>query len=400
MPHPYKKPFGCANSRREYGATELCVDNSLCEDAHFIVNVSGTLPSSSDPAELVVPQKQTYVCVADGVGSWREFGVDPRLYSHKLVENAQKVIESDALQREVLTGSGMVGGGLGLLTQDPIHPLDVIMDAWNMTAQEKVNGSCTICIATVDSVLNQLSYSNLGDCGLMVLRHIDSSTAGYMRERQKPRHLRTSDLRIAYLSQQQLRSFNLPYQLGYTDIPGWGSDGKEKPKEGGKFETPSDADTASIPLLPGDIIVLASDGLFDNLGTHHLPPPLIASFHSLFLLLYFLVLLSLSPLSSLHTHTHTTLLNPTDLDDIVKEVEKWEKKWYQGATDQDLQGPNTNGHEAIKALATSLVTTARTLSLDKQRDGPFAVLAKENDIMWGGGMPDDTTVVAMRVYKA
>ena len=26
-----------------------------------------------------------------------------------------------------------------------------------------------------------------------------------------------------------------------------------------------------------------------------------------------------------------------------------------------------------------------------QRDSPFAVLAKENDIMWGGGMPDDTS---------
>lgn len=67
--------------------------------------------------------------------------------------------------------------------------------------------------ATLDKKLNQLSYSNIGDCGLMVIRHIDSETAGYMRERQLPRHLRTNDLRIAYLSQQQLRSFNLPYQV-------------------------------------------------------------------------------------------------------------------------------------------------------------------------------------------
>jgi len=291
------------------------------------------------------------------VGSWREFGVDPRLYSHKLVENAKKVIESDALQRDLLAGSGLAGGGLGLLTQDPIHPLDVIMDAWNTTSNEKVNGSCTICVATLDNNLNQLSYSNLGDCGLMVLRHIDASTAGYMRDRTKARHERTSDLKIAYLSQQQLRSFNLPYQLGYTDIPGWGDDGLgAKPKEGGKFETPADADTASIPVLPGDIIVLASDGLFDNL----------------------------------------------DLDDIVKEVEAWENKWFPGAgSDTDLlQSPSLHGAKAIEALAASLVNTARTLSLDKHRDGPFAVLAKENDIMWGGGMPDDTTVVAMRVFKA
>ncbi|CAM9820794.1 unnamed protein product, partial [Hapterophycus canaliculatus] len=42
---------------------------------------------------------------------------------------------------------------------------------------------------------------------------------------------------------------------------------------------------------------------------------------------------------------------------------------------------------------------ARELSLDNTRDSPFALLAKENDIMWGGGMPDDITVVALRVIN-
>jgi hypothetical protein len=43
-------------------------------------------------------------------------------------------------------------------------------------------------------------------------------------------------LHIAYLSQQQLRSFNLPYQLGFSD----------RPDTPNSFESPSDADTASI----------------------------------------------------------------------------------------------------------------------------------------------------------
>ena len=43
--------------------------------------------------------------------------------------------------------------------------------------------------------------------------------------------------------------------------------------------------------------------------------------------------------------------------------------------------------------------TAREFSLNNHKDSPFAVLAKENDIMWGGGMPDDTTVVVMRVFQ-
>lgn len=119
--------------------------------------------------------------------------------------------------------------------EDPIHPLDIIIDAWNQTCRERVTGSSTICVATLDNKLNQLSYSNLGDCGLVVMRHIDSETVGYMRERTTPRHLRKHDLRVAYLSQQQLRSFNLPYQLGFSGIP----------QHHGSFETPSDADTGT-----------------------------------------------------------------------------------------------------------------------------------------------------------
>lgn len=53
----------------------------------------------------------------------------------------------------------------------------------------------------------------------------------------------------------------------------------------------------------------------------------------------------------------------------------------------------------LKRLAKEIVEKAREMSLDKNRDGPFALLAKENDIMWGGGMPDDTTVVVARVVK-
>jgi protein phosphatase PTC7 len=34
------------------------------------------------------------------------------------------------------------------------------------------------------------------------------------------------------------------------------------------------------------------------------------------------------------------------------------------------------------------------------KDSPFALLAKENDIMWGGGMPDDCTIAVIRVVKA
>ena len=74
-------------------------------------------------------------------------------------------------------------GGLSSLMMDnsPILPFDVMVDAWNMTVGERVVGSSTFCIATLDHKTNQLLYSNVGDCGLVIIRHIDSNTAGYMR---------------------------------------------------------------------------------------------------------------------------------------------------------------------------------------------------------------------------
>lgn len=95
---------------------------------------------------------------------------------------------------------------------------------------------------------------------------------------------------------------------------------------------------ADVTVLPGDIIILATDGLFDNM----------------------------------------------DLDEIVKEVAAWERG---------------DAADRVDALAEQLVQKARLLSLDKNRDSPFALLAKENDIMWGGGMPDDTSVVVARVTR-
>lgn len=181
LPHPYKKPEGCSANRRDYGPLDLCEDHSLCEDAHFIVSVKNAQRENSEDGNRVNDKigtvEQTYLCVADGVGSWRQYGVDPRNFSHRLVENARKVIESDTVQRNVLTEASL-GSDFSLFASEPIHPYDVLADAWAMTAAEKITGSSTICVATLDSKLNQLAYSNLGDCGLLVVRHVDSDIAG------------------------------------------------------------------------------------------------------------------------------------------------------------------------------------------------------------------------------
>ena len=79
------------------------------------------------------------------------------------------------------------------------------------------------------------------------------------------------------------------------------------------------------------------------------------------------------------------LFDNVAIDDVAAVCEAWER------------GPESADRHA---LARSLCERARSLSLDDSVDSPFALLAKENDIMWGGGMPDDVTVVVLTVEAA
>mmetsp|Transcript_9657 Transcript_9657/g.9315 ORF Transcript_9657/g.9315 Transcript_9657/m.9315 type:complete len:622 (-) Transcript_9657:180-2045(-) len=292
IPNPFKSHRNVGINRRDFGPDEVADDPDLSEDAYFVANVE--LPDENGKGKRNV----LYAGVADGVGSWREFGV--RVKSDNII------------------------------------------------------GSSTACIALFDGCRHQLHFSNLGDCGIIVLRHIDSSVAGALKHnRVTRREERQSDLRVAFVSQQQLRSFNHPYQLGWTgeDIDS---------EESTSFKNAADSCTTSIHIRRGDIILMATDGLFDNV----------------------------------------------DIDDIAKISLKWEqdngfikggdiierqKRWSKGES-MTLQSV-----EQISDLTKRLCDLARENSLDSSIDSPFAILAKENDIMWSGGMPDDCTIIGFHV---
>jgi hypothetical protein len=158
LPHPFKRAGGAAGDHRGYGAEELATDLTLCEDAHFLLRLrdglesgdeddteaaesragggtgrrglhkdNGALASFSPTAEALealarsqeVPvslavqdsvSSQVYLCVADGVGSWRGYGVDPRQFSKQLVENARNAIEED-FDHRLSIGHGPFGVG-------------------------------------------------------------------------------------------------------------------------------------------------------------------------------------------------------------------------------------------------------------------------------------------------
>ena len=99
-----------------------------------------------------------------------------------------------------------------------------------------------------------------------------------------------------------------------------------------------------------------------------------------------------------------------ELEEIRALCAEWEIKWFGGPSDgKPLSDMSAGGglgsaereERALAELSQRLCEVARERSLDSSTDSPFAILAKENDILWPhGGMPDDCTVVALRVMDA
>lgn len=311
LPNPFKREDGTvATSFRDMvGIENLPTNEALSEDAFFI-------------------HEKGYVGIFDGVGSWRKAGVDPRLYPRALSKYCVEDLDSEDPQR-----------------LPKKRPQDVLLAAWRRLSKSEVAGSTTACLATLDEEHDALSYVNLGDAGIVVFRD-PSRTSGTA--------FQGDDKAVVMVAPQQSRSFNLPYQLGWTN-----TDSRLN------FETPFHGNVASFPVKPGDVVVLATDGLFDNVF----------------------------------------------IDDLAGIIEDWQ----MNNVDDDLD-----------ELASIICATARKASLDETNDSPFAKLARENDILWSGayrkhnlslllnssslhaltpyfpagGMPDDVTVVVMRICQA
>lgn len=101
-------------------------------------------------------------------------------------------------------------------------PAEILRQAYHRT--QHVPGSSTACIMVVDG--NQLNSVNIGDSGFMVIR----------------------DRKIAFRSKEQSHSFNYPFQLGTASE-----------------NSPEDAASIQLEIQEGDIVIMGSDGLFDNL---------------------------------------------------------------------------------------------------------------------------------------
>ncbi|KAH1025539.1 hypothetical protein HUJ05_010247 [Dendroctonus ponderosae] len=165
--------------------------------------------------------------------------------------------------------------------------------------------SSTACVVFLNRENSTLYTANIGDSGFMVVRRG----------------------RVVRRSEEQQHYFNTPFQLSLPP-PGYRADVLS--------DRPESASSDNFPVEDGDVILVATDGVFDNL-----PQNII-------------------------------------LNELIK-----------------CQGERCASR--LQMVANSIAWMARSLSFDETFISPFAERAFANGINTIGGKPDDITVILATV---
>ncbi|AAZ10250.1 protein phosphatase 2C, putative [Trypanosoma equiperdum] len=155
--------------------------------------------------------------VADGVGGWRDEGVDASHFANSLMENAKHFSETHRKE---------------------LNPEVILQSAFDKVLHDKVvkAGSSTACVVALQkdsSGEHYLDVANVGDSGVLVVRN---------RQVQHRVH-------------EKVHGFNAPFQLAVLPPH----------LQGRAFsDRVSDATREKIPVQRGDVVITGTDGLFDN----------------------------------------------------------------------------------------------------------------------------------------
>ncbi|XP_017099989.2 protein phosphatase PTC7 homolog fig [Drosophila bipectinata] len=226
--------------------------------------------------------------VADGVGGWRDMGVDAGRFAKELM--------------------GCCCGHAEQVDFDARNPRALLVSSYQdlKDREDPVVGSSTACVVAMHRKDLTLYTANLGDSGFLVLRNG----------------------RVLHRSQEQTHDFNTPFQL--TVAP-------SHKRDSFHCDRPEMAAVSRHSLAPGDLVLLATDGLFDNM--------------------------------------------PESM--LLEMLRK-----FHGVRDE----------RELQEGATQVVERARELSMNASFQSPFALKARANNIFYsGGGKPDDITLILASV---
>ncbi|CAI0549041.1 unnamed protein product [Linum tenue] len=179
---------------------------SLCVGSHLIPHPNKVEKGGED-AFFTSSYSGGVLAIADGVSGWAEEDVDPALFSRELIANASGFVPDEEVNYD---------------------PQVLIRKAHAATSSI---GSATVIVAMLERN-GTLKIANVGDCGLKLIR----------------------EGQIIFSTTPQEHYFDCPYQLSSETVG----------------QTYLDAMVSSLEAIEGDIIVMGSDGLFDNVFDHEI----------------------------------------------------------------------------------------------------------------------------------
>mmetsp|Transcript_3736 Transcript_3736/g.3509 ORF Transcript_3736/g.3509 Transcript_3736/m.3509 type:complete len:224 (+) Transcript_3736:316-987(+) len=166
--------------------------------------------------------------VADGVGGWNQYGISSKNFANELMQNCKENIEKSSKALQIKK---------------------CVEEAFNKV---KNGGGAAWIVAKLER--DKLKISNLGDCGIMVVRTVNENP------------------KIIFRSSPQEHSFNTPYQLSQQLSNSQINELREKlnPEKFDEVmeqmknvikDSCSDADDYCLKIRAKDLIIMASDGL-------------------------------------------------------------------------------------------------------------------------------------------
>ncbi|EXJ56721.1 hypothetical protein A1O7_07065 [Cladophialophora yegresii CBS 114405] len=299
------------------------------QDAYFVARVG---PDSDTTA----------FAIADGVGGWTEHGIDPADFSHGLCSY---------MAETALAWSG--GERLG--------PKQLLEIGYEKTIRDPAikAGGTTACVAVTDGN-GRMRIANLGDSGFLQLR------------------LGT----VQHYSNPQTHAFNTPYQMSLTppEIVAQAMVFGGLPLN----DKPDRADMADHMLRHGDVLVLATDGVWDNLNSQDILS--IVSHHMR------------ATGAWLRSEDQGYVISPvlSELVDLNLAPQKHQLRISDSVDVTTQQSPFATG-SLQSVLAAAIVGEAKAASLSSKRDGPFAKEMQKQFPYdpWHGGKVDDISVLVV-----
>jgi protein phosphatase PTC7 len=281
------------------------------EDAFFVASVGSE-------------KHATAFGIADGVGGWANQGVDPSDFSHGLCSYIAQTAVTWSQGR--LSPQTLMEIGYQNTIDDP----------------EIQAGGSTACIGVADDQ-GRMQIANLGDSGFLQLR------LGAVHHYSNP----------------QTHAFNTPYQLSITPphILAQAAIFGGAPLA----DQPDKAELADHMLHHGDVLILATDGVWDNLNSQDV----------------------LSVVSTQMRKHDAWKRAPTEGFTIADRLAVLTRPGGigDGKSQQTLQG----------AIAAAVAGEAKTQSMNARRDGPFAREVQKNypEENFHGGKVDDICVIVL-----